>query len=53
MEDKFSGKASRLSWELFKRSGHIGYYLLYKNIENSPEPSLQDFALNQDDEREL
>lgn len=51
MNNKFSGKASRLSWELFKRSGQIGYFLLYKNIENSPEPTRQDFA--QEEEREL
>ncbi|MBE7075175.1 MAG: YqzL family protein [Clostridiales bacterium] len=35
--EKFSGKASRLSWELFKRTGKINYYLLYKNIETAPE----------------
>lgn len=33
--EKFSGKASRLSWELFKRTGKINYYLLYKNIETA------------------
>ncbi len=43
MNEKFSGRASRLSWELFKRTGKINYYLLFKNIENSPEPTKADF----------
>lgn len=46
--EKFSGKTSRLAWELFKRTGKINYYLLYSAIENSPEPTLQDF-LNKED----
>ena len=29
---RFSGKASRLAWELFKRTGKVNYYLLYKAI---------------------
>lgn len=44
MNEKFSGSAARLSWELFKRTGKINYYLLYKNIEMSPNPTLSDFA---------
>ncbi|MBQ7884723.1 MAG: YqzL family protein [Clostridia bacterium] len=37
---KFSGRASRLSWELFKRTGQVNYYLLYKGIETAPELEL-------------
>lgn len=40
MKNKFSGLASRVSWELFKRTGKINYYLLYKNIEDSVNLSL-------------
>lgn len=46
--EKFSGKTSRLAWELFKRTGKINYYLLYSGIENSPEPTLQDFLDRED-----
>ncbi len=49
MNEKFSCKASRLSWELFKRTGKINYYLLYKNIELSPNPTKADFI---DDEKD-
>lgn len=38
---KFSGKASRLAWELFKHTGEIGYYMLYANIENAPDLQIQ------------
>lgn len=50
MNDKFSGKASRLSWELFKRTGQINYYLLYKHIEESPDLTMQDFIEQQKDD---
>ena len=48
MSEKFSGKASRLSWELFKRTGKVCYYLLYSEIENSLEPTLNDFLDRED-----
>lgn len=47
---KFNGKASRLSWELFKRTGKINYYLLYKNIETAPELEQNNYA-DRDDGR--
>lgn len=50
MKDKFSGIASRLSWELFKRTGQINYYLLYRHIEDSPNPTAQDFLEQQKDD---
>ncbi len=50
MKKGFSGVASRLSWELFKRSGKINYYLLYNQIENATEQTLE---LNSNGEREL
>lgn len=54
MKEKFSGVTSRLSWELFKRTGKINYYLLYKNIESSPDATKEDFiGLNNDQGREL
>lgn len=49
---RFSGKASRLAWELFKRTGKVNYYLLYKEIENAIEPTLSDYASNEDKEME-
>ena len=48
--EKFNGKASRLSWELFKRTGNINYYLLYKGIENAPEIEQNNYA-DRDDGR--
>lgn len=48
--EKFSGKASRLSWELFKRTGKINYYLLYKNIETAPILEQNNYA-DRDDGR--
>lgn len=50
METKFSGKASRLSWELFKRTGKVNYYLLYKGIETAPELELTNNDAMQKDE---
>ena len=50
METKFSGKASRLSWELFKRTGKVNYYLLYKGIETAPELELTNNDTMQKDE---
>jgi len=43
MNKNFASRASRLSWELFKQTGNIGYYMLYSHIENPPkELTLQD-----------
>lgn len=30
----FTNVAARLSWELFKRTGRINYYFLYRNLED-------------------
>ena len=50
MNEKFSGSAARLSWELFKRTGKINYYLLYRNIEMSQDPTLSDFVDEEKDD---
>lgn len=52
MSEKFSGRASRLSWELFKRTGKINYYLLYKEIENTNELEFVD-TIQHDDGRDM
>lgn len=52
MSEKFSGRASRLSWELFKRTGKINYYLLYKEIESTNELEFVD-TIQHDDGRDM
>ena len=33
MERDFKSEASQLCWSLFEKTGKIGYYLLFKEIE--------------------
>lgn len=29
--------ASKLAWELFEKTGNLGYYLLYRDLKNKDE----------------
>ena len=37
MKENFASEASKLAWDLFKETGKIGFYMLYRNIENPPK----------------
>ena len=37
MKNDFASETSKLAWDLFKETGGIGFYMLYKNIENPPK----------------
>lgn len=37
MKKTFVSDASRLAWEMFKKTGEIGYYMLFSHIENPPK----------------
>lgn len=50
MKETFKSEASKLAWELFKRTGKIGYHMLYSNIENPPK-ELQIQSENEELER--
>ena len=33
----FQSETSFIAWKLFAETGNIGFYMLYKNIENPPK----------------
>lgn len=37
MKNDFASETSKLAWDLFKETGEIGFYMLYRNIENPPK----------------